>query len=258
MGPYPVFCCADWSVLADDVAQLAGELVSVTLVTDPFGEVDPATLHAGFDRVVRFKDHYVAELDRPPEQFVATSHRRGARRALRAVDVAVCEHPADHLEIWLELFANLSRRHAITGLRAYSRQAFEAQLRIPGLVMFQASVGDEVVGLDLWYQQGEVAYGHVAAFSDVGYQLRASYATKWTMLRYFYERVRWVDLTGTAGASDDHDSGLAQFKAGWSTETKPVYLCGRILQPARYEDLTRQRGARETNYFPAYRQGELA
>src|SRR6202035_2709263 len=114
--------------------------------------------------------------------------------------VDVCASPSDHLADWLRLFGTLSNRHAISGLRAFSPHAFEQQLTLPGLVMFRARAGDDVVGLDLWYVHNDVAYGHLAAFSDIGYTLRASYATKWTMLHYFWQRVRWVDLAGSAGA----------------------------------------------------------
>jgi hypothetical protein len=258
MGPYPLFFCRNWGQLGEDLSGLTSDLVSVVLVTDPFADVDAVSLSGRFDRVVRFKEHYVAELDQPREKFVRTSHRATARRALRSVAVEVCERPWDHLDDWLRLFANLSRRHSISGLRAFSRQAFETQLRIPGLVMFQASAGDEVVGLDLWYVQGDAAYGHLAAFSELGYKLRASYATKWTMLGYFSGRVRRVDLTGPVGRSVSRSEGLAAFKSGWSTATRPVYLCGRILQPDLYEELSRRQRAATTDYFPAYRDGELA
>jgi len=38
MGPYPLFCCSDWSELAADLDELCDSVVSVVLVTDPFGE----------------------------------------------------------------------------------------------------------------------------------------------------------------------------------------------------------------------------
>ena len=41
MGPYPIFCCSDWSVLGDDLAGLGDRLVSLVLVTDPFGPGRP-------------------------------------------------------------------------------------------------------------------------------------------------------------------------------------------------------------------------
>jgi GNAT acetyltransferase-like protein len=256
MGPYPLFFCRDWSRLGEDLSDLAADIVSVVVVTDPFAEIDPATLARCFDRVVAFKEHYVVELDRPVELIVGRSHRANARRALRSVTVEVRECPWERLDDWERLFANLARRHAIDGMRGFSHRAFDRQLRIPGLVMFEASAGGDVVGLDLWYVHDDVAYGHLAAFSDLGYDLGASYATKWAMLHHFSGKVHWVDLGGTAQGRGTGD-GLASYKRGWSTGTKPVYLCGRALQPERCDDLVRRRGGGRTSYFPAYRDGEF-
>src|SRR5262245_53284875 len=55
MGPYPLFVCADWAGLADDLRELQAHLVSVCLVADPFGEFDDKLLGATFDRSIRFK-----------------------------------------------------------------------------------------------------------------------------------------------------------------------------------------------------------
>jgi hypothetical protein len=48
MGCYPLFCCRNWDGLASDLAALAPELVSVTLVTDPFASFDPDALQPCF------------------------------------------------------------------------------------------------------------------------------------------------------------------------------------------------------------------
>jgi hypothetical protein len=40
MGCYPLFACQEWSQLNADLEGVAGELVSLALVTDPFGEYD--------------------------------------------------------------------------------------------------------------------------------------------------------------------------------------------------------------------------
>jgi hypothetical protein len=47
IGPYPIFCCSNWSALSDDLADLGDRLVSLVLVTDPFGPDDPAALAQG-------------------------------------------------------------------------------------------------------------------------------------------------------------------------------------------------------------------
>ncbi len=116
--------------------------------------------------------------------------------------------------------------------------------------------------MQLWYVQGDVAYSHLTAFSDAAYQQRSSYGLYWGATdfwrREFAGRLRWLNLGAGAGTSSNATDGLTEFKRSWSTETRPAYFCGRILNRTRYEELARERGPAETNYFPAYRAGELA
>jgi len=123
--------------------------------------------------------------------------------------------------------------------------------------MFRAVAAGRIVGLDLWYVQDDCAQGHLAAFDPLGYELRASYATKWRLIEYFSDKVRWINLGGIA--AQDASDGLRHFKRGWATTTKTAWLCGRILQPIAYERLVAARHGRSDTpqYFPAYRSGEL-
>ena len=125
------------------------------------------------------------------------------------------------------------------------------------MVMFEANAEGTTVGLDLWYVQDDVAYGHLVAFSALGYKLSASYATKWHLMRYFSGKVRWIDFGGSAGTKIGVVDGLTAFKQGWSTGTKPAHLCGRIFQPETYNHLSAARHVGNTAYFPAYRKGEF-
>ena len=192
MGIYPLFCCQDWTGLEKDLAELEGRLVSISLVTDPFGDYTRESLEQTFDVVIPFKDHFAADTRKSLNETVSKSHRRIARRALRDVDVTVCEDPSEFLDEWVQLFSILTKRHDISGLRAFSREAFATQLRVPGIVMFRATHRNETVGLDIWYIQGDVAQGHLVAFSEDGYRLSASYATKWAISEYFADKVRWI------------------------------------------------------------------
>ena len=254
MGLYPLFCCSDWPAVAEDIRQCCSDCVSVTLVSDPLGTCDENLLRRSFERVNPFKDHYIADLSQPLESFVSKSHRQNARRALRKVDVEVCDEPLQYLDDWQDLFSVLTDKHDVTGLRAFSRAAFEKQLSAPGMVMFRASRDGETVGLDLWYVDGDIAQGHLAAFSRTGYACSASYATKWTLLNHFSGKVRWVNFGGVAGAAGQGAQGLEHFKSGWSNTTRGTYVCGSIFDTSAYNDLTR--GRAETRYFPAYREGE--
>jgi GNAT acetyltransferase-like protein len=236
------------------------ELVSVALVADPFGNHDPELLHACFpDRVTPFKAHLVTDLSRLPESFVASQHRRKARRALDLLTVEHCADPTRFVDEWNKLYANLIQRHGIRGLSAFSEASFKAQLAVPGISMFRAVHGDETVGMTLWFTDRGVAYYHLGAYSDVGYELEASFAIFWYVLDHFSnQNVQWLDLGAGAGISSDGDAdGLTRFKRGWATGTRSAYFCGRIFDPLKYDEAMHARRIARTDYFPAYRQGEF-
>jgi hypothetical protein len=183
MGCYPLFACNDWSKLDLDLEELRGELVSVAIVADPFGEHDPEHLRKCFPTLVTpFKEHLVTDLSRSPESLVAAQHRRKARKALEQLDVQHCEDATVLLNDWIELYANLIQRHGIRGLTAFSADSFKAQLAVPGISMFRATDGDETVGITLWYTDRDVAYYHLGAYSERGYESEASFALFWRAL----------------------------------------------------------------------------
>ena len=259
MGCYPLFVCRDWSQLRVDIEGLGSRLVSLALVTDPFGNYTPEELHASFDIVRPFKHHYITDLRLPLSESVSKHHRYYARKSLRQITVDICHEPSRHLREWSSLYDNLVRRHNITGIRAFSPESFLRQLSVRGMVLFLARLDGEVVGAYVVATCDDVAYSHLSAFSDVGYRIRAAYALRWTALEYLSGRkVRYVDMGGTAGLDDERTSGLAKFKSGWSSETRPVYFCGRILDPETYGTIVRAKASREDGYFPAYRSGEFA
>jgi hypothetical protein len=257
MGCYPLFSCLDWSALETDLAEL-DDLVCVSLVPDPFGKhVLEDLRHIFTARFMPFKEHFVADLRRLPEEFVSRHHRYYSRRALATVEVERCERPVEFLDEWGQLYANLVERHQLSGIKAFSRRAFEVQLAMPGMVMLRARHAGTTVGAHLWYVAGEVAYSHLAATSDLGYRLMAPYALYALALRTFAGEARWLNFAGAAGLEPGATDGLARFKRGWSTETRTAYFCGRIFDQRRYDELVAARPPRR-DYFPAYRQGELA
>jgi hypothetical protein len=111
----------------------------------------------------------------------------------------------------------------------------------------------------LWYVQGKVSYYHLGAYSDLGYELRASFALFSHSVEYFVQHgFEWLNLGAGAGVGLDTDSGLGRFKQGWSTGTRTAYLCGRVFDPKKYEELVMARNTPPTAYFPAYRVGEFS
>lgn len=257
-GPYPIFACADWSRLADDLEDLAAGPVSLTLVADPFGAYDEASLRACFPDLMRpYKEHFVIDLALPPHAATASHHARNARKALSQLEVALLDEPASHAAEWAALYANLARRHGIGGPANFSASSLAAQLAVPGTTVFRASRAGETVGMLIWYVQAEVGYYHLAAYSDAGYELRASFALFWRAIEHFAGRLRWLSLGAGAGVHASGDDGLTRFKRGWASGTRTAYLCGRICDPERYAALARGRSAAGDDFFPIYRKGEF-
>jgi hypothetical protein len=254
IGCYPIFSCTDWSKIHLDFENIGDDLVSLSMIPDPFGNYDVAYLRESFkDLVIPFKQHYVIDMERPVEDIVSRHHKAAVRKAQGKIQTEVCLEPLEILDEWVALHQNLVAKHGITGVRAFSRRSFERQLSTPGLVVLLAKHNNEIVGAQLWFQHANVAYGHVLAFSDLGYKLGASYALYWFALNYFSDKVRWCDLGGVAGNKDSAKSGLHKFKEGWSTGQQTAYLCGRILNPSRYKELVKK-NALTADFFPAYRQ----
>ncbi|MGH7770857.1 MAG: GNAT family N-acetyltransferase [Candidatus Binatia bacterium] len=259
MGCYPIFVCQDWSQLETDLAHVGNSLVCLSLVTDPFGECDLTYLRHCFRNVViPFKEHFVVDLTRPLDTFVHSHHRRNARKALQQLEVERCARPADFLDDWTALYETLIERHNITGIAAFSRESFTKQLIVPGLVAFRAVHNGTTAGMLLWYAQSNRAYYHLGAYSERGYELRASFALFNYSIEYFAQHgLDWLNLGAGAGAGISEASGLSRFKQGWSTDVRTAYFCGRIFDESRYREIVKAKGVTDTDYFPAYRQGEF-
>jgi hypothetical protein len=259
MGCYPIFTCEKWFGLEKDLASFDNQLVSLAVVTDPFGEYNQQDLIRCFkDIVIPYKEHFIVDLQRQPKEFVAVHHQRNAHKAMKVIDVEICTEPLKYLDQWLALYNTLIERHNITGITRFSVDAFAKQLNVPGIVAFRARSDDKTVGMLLWYVQGNVAYYHLGAYSPDGYKLNASFALFWTLLGYFAGRgLRWLSLGAGAGIHGDANDGLTRFKQGWSTDTRTAYFCGRVFDRKKYQKIVETRGIPPTPFFPAYRLGEF-
>ena len=260
MGCYPLFTCHDWSELHVDLDLLGNELVSVAIVADPFGNYDAEQLRRCFpDRFTPFKEHIVTDLSRLPESYVDRQHRRKAQKALERVEIERCGNATQFVDEWNKLYATLVQRHGIRGLTAFSENSFRAQLAVPGISMFRAMHGNETVGMTLWYEDRGVAYYHLGAYSETGYEFEASFALFWRVIDYFANKgLQWLNLGAGAGLSNDREvDGLTRFKRGWATGTRTAYFCGRIFDKTKYAEAMRVRQVSESDYFPGYRKGEF-
>ncbi len=256
MGPYPLFCCTDWNGLATDLADLPEEVLSVAFVADPFGAYTARMLEQIFHVASVYKAHYIVDLSHPAEELGSRHHRREARKALGKIRVEACRDPAGFFEDWNPLYRALVVRHGIRGIQAFSETAFRQHLAMPEVRVLQAYYEDRLVGAQLYYIQDGVAHCHLGAASAEGYDTGAFYAMDCFSFDYFSGRARLLDLGGGAGVSVSASDGLSRYKQGWSTQTQPVFFCGRITNPKRYERLAAPHG--QIDYFPAYREGEFS
>ncbi len=249
MGPYPLFGCADWSGIPADLQQIDDAIVSLVLVVDPLARIAQSELVRTFPHhVVALKRHLIRDLDEPARP--PAHHRRHIRRAADAVEVEVCAEPLEQLDDWMRLYGGLVRRHGLTGVRAFSREAFRRQLALPGMIAARAERHGVTVGMTLWFEDAPNAYYHLGAYSREGYEVSASYALFAVILERLRERgVRWVDLGGAAGTESAND-GLVRFKSGWATGDRIAHLCGHILNRPVYERLA---DGSASAWFPAYR-----
>ena len=125
--------------------------------------------------------------------------------------------------------------------------------------MFRAVHQEVTVGITLWYVQSNIAYYHLGAYSEIGYQLRASFALFWSVIEYFSSlKLQWLVLGAGAGFQGTETDGLSRFKKGWSTGTRTAYFCGHIFDFNRYAEIVKSKKKSTTDYFPAYRFGEFS
>ena len=257
-GCYPLFACQDWSQLPEDLEALNGEIISLAMVMDPFGSYDQALLKRCFPEVLlAYKEHYVIDLERWQTASLPDNHQRNVKRAVQQVRVEECKHPLAWSEDWTGLYANLVRRHTIHGAAAFSSETLIRQLQVPGIVMFRAAHGRATVGMVVWYVQGQVGYYHLGAYSDLGYELRASFALFFHSIDYFSNRLRYLNLGAGAGVNSSRAGGLERFKRGWATGTRTAYFCGRIYDRIHYDEVAAARGVSGDNFFPIYRKDEI-
>ena len=247
MSLYPFMCCQRWSSLKDDVPKLQHDLVSLTVVTSPFHGPDLSDLST-FDFSRPYKDHFVTYLNHP---CISSHHTRDATKALKEVDAEVCAKPTAWTRDWTNLYDNLTTRHNIQGVTRFSYASLEKQLAVPGAVLIRTSKKGRTTCMLLWYVQDDIAYYHLGASSDEGYQLQSSYAAFWASIAFFRGQVEALSLGAGAGAECDGSDGLSRFKKGWSNGTLKTYLCGKVLNQERYEELS---AGRDTDFFPAYRE----
>jgi hypothetical protein len=246
-GIYPLQVFGRGADIEGGLGRLAREgLVSVVLVPDPLLR-PTAGLARGFEVCRPFKSHYLIDPARgafAPSRHHAQELRRASRRN-RFETVSL----ADHLEAWRGLYAGLVARRAVSGAADFSPAYFDALAAEPAMQAFAAFVGEEIVGMSIWFAAEGVVYYHLSAVSAAGYASGAAYGLMAVAVDQF-AGAGVVHLGGGAGAGDGSD-GLAAFKRGFANAEVVAHICGAVLEPNTYARLSA--GHADTAFFPAYR-----
>jgi hypothetical protein len=254
-GTYPIAVIASDADLAGGLDRLRRlGLVSITLVLDDFHRPSLTELRKHFSVVNPFKTHYIRRNALPFAY--GKHHRYEVSRALKAVKVGPFDL-GEHVSDWLALYANLTRRHALAGIHDFPVGHYEALRQMSGTTTIGAWVDGSLVSAHIWVSDGKYVHSHLAASSGPGYEAGAAYAVYDASIRHFAD-AELLNFGGGAGTKDDPDEGLARFKRRFSNESACAYICGAILDEARYQELVRQSGAPpDTLFFPAYRAGTI-
>ncbi len=251
-GLYPFFSCRDWHGLPSDLAAHQNNVVSTVIVTDPLMDADCiGGLSEVFD-VAPYKKHFLVDLSLQRDDGISAHHLRCARNGLRKVTVELCQ-PHAILDDWCRLYQHIVQRHQIVGIRAFSRNSFDRQLRVPGATLFAAYDHGKLIGLHWYLITNDVVYAHLAALDPVAYRLSASYALHYSAIEHFRGKYRWLVLGSAPDPTNARGTGLWEFKQGWASSTVQNYLVRIMGNASQYEQLVRAGAQEPTGYFPAYR-----
>jgi hypothetical protein len=259
MGCYPLFFSTNWDKIQYDLESIdQGEIVTIFLVTDPFGKYDEEILKKTFpDVMFHFKDHYYTDLKDNMETTICKHHLKKARRCLDRMEISRCDEPLDILEDWWDLYQCLIEKYKIKGIRAFSYDSFKKQFNIPGITVFKALYKGKLIGIQIWFDHEEIAYTHLSAYNKEGYRYSASYGLRYYSMEYFKKKgTRFLSMGAGTGIGVKRD-GLTFFKKGWSTGTRKVFFCGKIIDREAYENISSTKKKNENGYFPIYRKGEF-
>ncbi len=248
---YPLMCCHDWSKIIEDLQEIPEQVTAVSLVTDPFAQLNKKFSHH-FDTFSLFKEHYIVDLS--IQSKYKKHHRYEIRRSLKkGIEVHHCEQPSLFIKDWQKLYCHLISRHKIKKNLQFSQSLFNKQFNLPGLAVFRACINDQTIGMALWYVSDEKAYYHLAANSDMGYNNGCAYALMDYSLHFLRTYgVKEATLGAGPGIKKQSNDGLSRFKSGWANYTKPVYFAGKIMNNQAYNQVINQ-SKNNPEYFPAYR-----
>lgn len=224
--------------------------VSAVLVADPVHCPPVEVLDATFSVRRPFKTHYLVDRRAGPVNF-ARRHRREIAKAQEVYDVRVFDL-ARHAAATAELHTVQLARHGVAATADEVRAQIAALAALPGTRAVGAFRAARLEAAIVFVSDGRSAYSHIAGTSDAARESGAHHACYALGIDAFPAEIV-VDLGGVPGLRDDPAHGLALFKRGFANVERTAWLLGAVLDDGAYRQLSRDAGATDSPYFPAYR-----
>lgn len=253
-SPYPLFLCENLEEIPHDIDALKRESdVSLTLRTNIFDHEKLSEVKSTFDIVSPFKTHYVADLTTPWREFVSRRCRRYAAKAESFFEISVVDEASRYASLLMSLNQNILNRVSATSNPDLTLSVFQKLLKLPESVLIVARDEFGVQGLAFYLTSGDYVLAHTLGATDEGRAKSVVYGLYGHALDYFQDNMHMIDFGGNVGATDNTNSSLSAFKNAWSNHTQQSYICGKILDPDLYMQLSQRSRNSITNYFPRYR-----
>ena len=255
-GLYPLAMAPNWDALPEDIEWLRSSgAISMVLVTDPFVDTQRDWHRlTEWDVCRRFKTHHLVNLERDWRNERSKQVRYDTRRALAQQEVRQEEDPARHAGLLWQLYGRTIDRFKLKGIRRMTESALTAQLQVPGAHLITANDAQGMTGAMLCFDHEDTTAGHLFFTSQRAEVLRTSFALYFGALEAAEQRgCEWFNLGAGAGHRDEADDGLVRFKRRWANGQAQAWLCGLVLDQARYVELSSTHQDSESHFFPAYR-----
>jgi len=183
------------------------------------------------------------------------SLRRDIRRAEELSLRAEPDPDWERLEDFLTIYESVGERNEFALRHRLHREQFLTMRDRLGskAALFHVMDGDRVAASTVWVASGNVLHGlfggpHPDYLRFGAYKFLIHCAVDWARERGF----RYLNVGGGRGGSDT--DSLYQFKRAFSNLRLPFHIGRLILDAAKYNDLTVNRGLQtNTDFFPAYR-----
>lgn len=248
-GPYPLTILPKNCNIQGGLQRLRNSgFVSATLILDDFHRPDLNQLQDAFTIVTPFKTHLITNLQTTNHNYTK-HHRYYIKKALEKVTVKKFDLEK-YLTEWGQLYQELATKHNLSSLHKFSAAHHHALSQLPGVTAIGAWIEDKLVSAHIFVSDGNYVHSHLAASNQEGYSCGAAYAINDAAIKFFKD-TKLINFGGGAGLSSQINDGLFKFKQGFANDQSQSYLCGVILDPKKYEDLTNRK--EPTTFFPAYR-----